>query len=118
MPSLDFVNDSLISVGEKVRIERGPLLKTATASAALFESGELADHYKLGALDKLGAVIVDGQEFSYLDWRGPHAWHVYELVAEEWAGPEPKWRRRGAYETQAEAVSAATVIAQTYEGAA
>ena len=123
------------------RIERGPLLKTATASAALFASGALHGNYNIGKIDRNGAVIVDGQEFAYLDWYAEHVWHVYEFVTEEWTGPNtpvlhpetgeplrtpqggvvlelgPAWRRRGYKPTQAEAMADATAIALTRSAA-
>jgi len=139
-------NDRLIEISVELvagqgetpvaRVEAGPLLKSAVAAPALFESGELASHYGIGKADRNGALIVDGQEFTYLDWKRAHVWHVYEYATEAWTGPNtpvldehgeplrtpeggvvlalgPAWRRRGHYATQAEAMAAATVIAQT-----
>lgn len=111
------ISDALIEINGCVRVDRGPLLKTAIASSELFASGVLADHYQIGGLDKLGAVIVEGQEFSYLDWRGDHVWHVYALTTEEedleggGTGMVERWRRRDWRATEAEASIVAAGIA-------
>jgi hypothetical protein len=150
MPAtIEYLNDALIQIGDNARVERGPLRRTAIASAALLTSYEaqvaqfgstLRDSYQIGALDSDSNVIVEGQEFAFLDWNGTPVWHVYEYCTEAWTGPNtivvdgngnpvphedpelaargvvktvigPAWRRRGHYVTQAEAVAAATVIA-------
>lgn len=125
-------NDTLIQIGEKARCERGPLLKTAVAQAAFWEGDAqareaaqmaalgtiLMPQYQPGMPDKLNNVIVVGQEFAYLDWRGEHVWHVYELKTEMEANdvtgePEEitRWHRRGYKATEAEASADAMRIA-------
>ena len=78
--------NTIIEIGDNVRIERGPVVKTAVATPELFASGTLAAHYAIGKRDKMGEVIVAGQPFTYLDWNGPHAFHVYEFCTEDWVG--------------------------------
>jgi len=107
------VNDNLIDVGvgagedfvARARIERGPLLRSATATEALFNGadGKTAEQVQietLGAplhgkyrindpdgIDRNGQLIQYGQEFAYLDWQATPVWHIYELCIEEWTGP-------------------------------
>lgn len=126
--------NTIIEIGDNVRIERGPVVKTAVATPELFASGTLAAHYAIGKRDKMGEVIVAGQPFTYLDWNGPHAFHVYEFCTEDWVGEtlvcdeqgqpvldengqkqfalQPAWRRRGHYFAEAEARIAGAEIAQ------
>lgn len=125
-PTVTKLADDLYEIGSKARVERGPLMKTAMASEALFNgdaqrSAEqvqrdelgttLRGHYQLNAFDKLGKPIVPGREFAFLDWNGEWVWHVYELCVEAWAGPDPAWRRRGHYSSKDEATVAAALIA-------
>lgn len=60
----------LITIGDRVRIEKGPPLLTATATEALLSNEATASHYEVGKLDALGKPIVLGEEFAYLDWGG------------------------------------------------
>jgi hypothetical protein len=39
----------------------------------------IKSHYKLGFRDALGKPIVDGEEFTYLDWYGVPVWYYYQL---------------------------------------
>ena len=107
------LNERLVEIDRCVRVERGPVMKTAIASAETLSDEVTASHYAIGKPDKLGKPIVEGEEFAYLDWKGAHAWHVYELCVEEWAGPEPQWRRRGYYADESEAMAAAGALATT-----
>lgn len=63
---------------DHIRIEAGPVRKTATATPALLTSGRLASHYKPGAPDALAQTIEMGKEFAYLDWKGMFVWKVYK----------------------------------------
>lgn len=86
-----------------------------------------------------GALVRAGQPFAYLDWAGPHVWHIYELTTEAWTGPNtlvvnadgdperdeggkyklelgPAWRRRGVATTEAEAMVQAGALANSLRG--
>jgi hypothetical protein len=65
-----------------VRVDRGPPVRQAKATKELFASGQLAGHYARGRMDALGAEIVEGQKFTYIDWKAPpedHVFSVYQL---------------------------------------
>lgn len=107
------VNDNLIELGVgegeafvcRARVEKGPLLRTAMATAALFEgeNGQTAEQVQIATLgaplhgkyrvndpmgpDRNGALIQYGQEFTYLDWNAAPVWHIYEFCTEAWTGP-------------------------------
>lgn len=127
-PTVVKLSDDLYEIGARVRVERGPLMKTAMASEALFNGDAnrsaaevqraelnttLRGHYQLNAFDKLGKPIVPGREFAFLDWNGEWVWHVYEFIGEPWTDPPnaPAWRRRGHYSSKDEATVAAALIA-------
>lgn len=118
-PEVQFRSDTLIEVGFTVgeafvahaRAERGPLLRTAMATEALFNGvpasegveAKTAEQVQIETLghplhgkyrvndplgrDRNGALIQYGQEFAYLDWQAPHVWHIYEFCTEAWTGP-------------------------------
>lgn len=128
------LNEALIEIDGRVRVERGPRMLTAVATEELLSNEVTASHYKVGGLDKLGKVIVLGEEMTYLDWLGKHVFHLYEYCVEDWTGPNtfvldadgnktkdaegkfvlelgPAWRRRGMYEEEVLAVAAAVELA-------
>lgn len=89
-------------------VERGPVRKTAIATKELFDSGVLASHYRLskktveeksftddkgvvhaksreitipGSPDAMGKPIMEGEEFTYVDWKAPvesWPWKVFK----------------------------------------
>lgn len=100
----------------KARINAGPLRKTKIATQADFDAAlrlapALDGAARVAPCDKDGKPIVVGAEMAYLDRDAAPVWHVYELAQEDWAGPDPKWRRRGWHESEAEAAAHATQIA-------
>lgn len=127
-------NEAMVDIGDRVRVERGPRMVTAIATEELLDDNVTAGHYKVGGFDKLGKPIVLGQEFTYLDWLGPHVFHLYEFCVEDWTGPNtisldangqpvkdaegkfvlelgPAWRRRGMFEEEVLAVAAGVELA-------
>lgn len=133
------IGDQTIDFDGVARVDKGPLLRYATASAALFEGEgpegrsaeqvqidtlgtKLKAHYQLGAFDKEGNLIVAGEQFAYLDWYGDHVYHYYERRTEqepiEGGGTETidRFHRMGWKATEAEAVAEATMIAQARAG--
>jgi hypothetical protein len=73
------INEDLIDIGGKVRVERGPAKRTGKATEALLDNDKTAPHYKVGTLDADGKVIEAGKSFTYLDWLGTKGWYVYAL---------------------------------------
>ncbi|WP_156911724.1 hypothetical protein [Kaistia adipata] len=73
------INEDLIDIGGKVRVERGPARKTGKATEALLDDEKTASHYQLGKFDADGKVIEAGKTMTYLDWLGPKGWYVYAL---------------------------------------
>ena len=91
----------LIDVKPTVRVESGCARLKAVATAemepdrdddgrplepnrqmrrvVLKAGAKLAPHYKLGLMDALGKVIVEGEEFTYLGYFDPPVWYVYRL---------------------------------------
>ena len=73
-------NDAIVNVGDDFRIEPGPPLVTAVATAELLDNANTAEHYHLPvdngdgsvsyAKDATGAPIEEGKEMTYLDWGG------------------------------------------------
>jgi len=90
------LGEQLVEIGGKVRIERGPKLKTGKATEELLSDDVTAKHYHLPrkvtnkdgstemvfARDAKGKVIKHGEELTYLDWIGEHHWYVYALRTE------------------------------------
>lgn len=99
------VNENLTEIDGRVRIESGPILKTAVATVQTLGDDVTAGHYTEGKRDARGKVIVLGEEFAYLDYRAAHGFYVYELVEAE--GETSTWVERGCYEDRGEAVAAA-----------
>jgi len=72
-------NENIVDIGDDYRIESGPPLVTATATAELLHDDKTAPHYHLPidtddgvayARDAKGVPIEEGKEFNYLDWGG------------------------------------------------
>lgn len=77
------LSDTLIDLGGRVRIERGPKLKEAKATEQLLSNTVTAEHYQLGARDAKGRVIERDKPMSYLDWIGEQTWYIYALREEQ-----------------------------------
>lgn len=83
------INEDLLQVGDKVRIERGPERKTETATEDLLNNDVTATHYAAGAPDADGNAIVIGQPMVYVDWLGPRGFYIFQK-----AGPgENDWQK-------------------------
>lgn len=91
---MDFITNAdgtLISIGDKVRIESGPVRKREVATEVLLSNDVTAGHYHAPvkdeqgnvikeAIDALGKPIELGKDFDYIDWLAPErAWYVYRL---------------------------------------
>lgn len=114
-----------ILIGDRVIIERGPRLVSATATAEILHDDATASHYAVGKPDALGKTIKLGEAFSYLDYGGQkadgdHVFYVYEkvdLTDEDRARPgaettdEFRWIERDTHGTEDEAVAFGQTIA-------
>ena len=81
----------LIQVRDTVRVEFGPVRKTAVATEELLSNSKTAGHYYAGmgvdpmtkqlkqGIDAFAKPIVLGEEMTYIDYKGVGAFHVYEL---------------------------------------
>lgn len=78
------INEDLVEIGGKVRVERGPARKTAKATEALLADTATATHYQVGQRDADGAMIEAGKPMTYIDWLGAKGWYVYALVEGGW----------------------------------
>jgi hypothetical protein len=68
---MEKTESGMIVLGDdEVRIERGPKMKSATATRELLGDQQTAPHYKLGGPDAYGYPIQEGESFDYLDWGG------------------------------------------------
>lgn len=86
----------LVQVSPRVRVEPGPVRRTAVATEELLSDAVTARHYKptpkdpetgdfvrdkkggfIGPRDAAGKPIVLGEEMTYLDWRGKRVWKIY-----------------------------------------
>jgi hypothetical protein len=78
------INEDLVEIGGKARVERGPARKTGKATEALLADDKTAAHYQIGARDADGKVIESGKAMAYLDWLGERGFYVYALVDDAW----------------------------------
>ena len=69
----------LIQVTPTVRVECGPVRRATIATAEVLDDRVTARHYQVGRRDALGKIIVLGEPMTYLDYRGPWGWHVYQV---------------------------------------
>jgi len=100
------INEDLIEIGGKARVERGPARKTGKATEKLLANDATAAHYQLGARDADGKVIEAGKTMAYLDWlAGKTASYVYAL---DEAG---QWQEDSVHDDEAAAIARATEIA-------
>jgi hypothetical protein len=115
----------MILIGANVRIEQGPPMVTAKATAELLADAKTASHYAVGKRDALGKPIVLGEDFTYLDWGGNDAegkrvYYVFEKVdipeaERNAAGAETtdefRWIERGTRASEEAAISFGQTIA-------
>ena len=66
---------------EPDRTEGGELLapNSQTRRVVLKAGAKLAAHYKLGFVDAMGKMIVEGEEFTYLGYFDVPVWYVYQF---------------------------------------
>jgi len=69
----------LIQVTPTVRVECGPVRRATIATAEALDDRVTARHYQVGKRDALGKPIAIGEPMTYLDYRGPWGWHVYQM---------------------------------------
>src|SRR5690349_14159103 len=55
-------------VGDKVRIEQGPVRRREVATEELLHDRRTAAHYKVGEPDAAGVKIELGKEMEFLEW--------------------------------------------------
>lgn len=72
------VGDRIEIGGGAFRVEKGPPLRRAVATAQLLGNHQTAEHYQEGAPDALGNPIVRGEEMAFLDWLGEPVFYVYQ----------------------------------------
>lgn len=101
----------MLEIGDRWRIERGPALISAKATAQLL-GDPTADHYVEGAPDALGQPIKIGKPMAYLDWKSDQpVFYLYRLDpisrAERRAGDEREeiWREIGSFPTEEAALA-------------
>lgn len=100
------INEDLIEIGGKARVERGPAKKTGEATEALLSNDITATHYQFGALDAEGQVIVEGRTMTYFDWRaGKTDFYVYRL------DEDGRWQEDCVLQDEVAAVTRATELA-------
>lgn len=69
----------LIQVSPLVRVECGPVRRATVATEEVLDDRMTARHYQVGKRDALGKPIAIGEPMTYLDYRGPWGWHVYQV---------------------------------------
>lgn len=100
------INEDLVEIGGKARVERGPTRKTGKATDKLLADDATAAHYRLGAPDADGKMIEAGKSMAYLDWlAGKTVSYVYGL------DDVGQWREDSVHDDEAAAIARATEIA-------
>ena len=107
-------NGDIISLGDKVRIERGHCRRNAVATKELLSNDVTAAHYFAGmrkvseggktvekvGIDALGKPIVLGEPMDYIDWKSPErAWYLYQMDKDgiwQKVGPYAGYTEQGA----------------------
>ena len=91
-----------------VRVEKAKPYRRAVATEALLDDSRTAEHYRVGAFDSLGKLIVLGEEMTYVDWknRNDFVWRLYENHYDE-DRDRDVWRRAEDFATRDEAVNEA-----------
>jgi hypothetical protein len=95
----------MIEIGTMIRVENGPVRKTAMATAELLDDRVTAEHYKVGLPDAAGKIIVLGETMTYLDYYGPWVWYIYKYDEEEC-----RWLPAGVETTKELALTAAHLL--------
>lgn len=80
--------DRLELDGGRFRVEAGPALKRAKATAELLDNANTADHYQPGLSDAKGEEIVEDKQFHYLDYLNDYVFYLYEKVPVDPSDPE------------------------------
>jgi len=100
------INEDLVEIGGKARVERGPARKTGKATDKLLANDQTAAHYQLGAPDADGKVIEAGKTMAYLDWlAGKTDFYVYGL------DEDGQWQEDCVLQDEAAAIARAIEIA-------
>lgn len=131
----------IIHIGDKVRIEAGPRIKTAEATKELLDDTVTASHYQPPRratreelddpailtegkdrlfLDALGKPIQLGEQLTYVDWLAPADEHVFNVYT--W-GERPDydpdkhpqreiWNKVDIKDTELEAIGVAIELAK------
>lgn len=105
------INEDLVEIDGKVRIERGPAKKTAKATEKLLANDATAAHYQLGRTDADGNTIEAGKHMAYLDWLGAKGFYVYTRVEPTESSPEGCWPEDSFHMDEAAAVARAAELA-------
>jgi hypothetical protein len=95
-------------ISPRVRVEPGPVRRTAVASEELLADEATAKHYQVGRRDAAGEPIELGKEMTYLDYRGARVFKVY-LLSEAGDGERYVWQSE--HPQFEDAVVAATKLA-------
>lgn len=69
----------LIQVTPTVRVECGPVRRATIATEEVLDDRMTARHYQEARPDAMGKPIEIGEPMTYLDYRGPWGWHVYQV---------------------------------------
>ena len=114
------INEDLVEIGGKARVERGPARKTAEATEALLSNDKTARHYQVSEpvmseegwqvgwthRDALGQPITLGKPMTYLDYlAGPTAFYVYQL------DERGNWQEDSVHDDEATALARASTLA-------
>ena len=98
----------ITQVGPRVRIEPGPRVKQALATAELLSDEATAAHYKIGRPDAHGKPIEIGQPMTYAAWGGTK--QPREIEFKVYGLEQGRWALKGAFDTHDEALAFAKTI--------
>lgn len=105
------INEDLVEIGGKARVERGPARRTGKATEALLADDKTAAHYQIGVRDAAGNLIEAGKPMVYLDWLGAKGFYVYSRVEPTPEKPGGDWPQDSFHTDEAAAIARATAIA-------
>lgn len=105
------INEDLVEIGGKARVERGPARKTGKATEALLDNEKTAAHYQIGARDADGKVIEAGKTMAYLDWLGERGFYVYSRIEPTPEKPDGDWPVDSFHSDEAAALARCVAIA-------
>lgn len=100
----------LIEIGSTIRVENGPVRRTAEATEELLDNTRTATHYQVEEKDALGKSIVLGEDMTYLDYKGEWVWYVYHLEDDETAPDGKRWMTVSVEDTKEDAMAAAEAL--------